>query len=313
MLRVSFVCFFVGCGGLLSQSTDRLDGASGDGGLDGEWDDACAGSCFARTPDDWKPVGYAPPDSCPSGWREMRIFEHPSGDPPICWCSCGTNGDAKCTTSSVLLEASTDANCANAQPAKLPHQGCAAAGFDFAPNAPIYVRGTATSTTPVGGNCSGTPNLILPPAHGDRAALCVWPSAVGTCGGGRECRAPRDPTLRECISQDGDHACPVGFPERHFAGDELSDARSCTSCECMYDPPGTCTTYVTTTATSDCTGSAFVLKADGVCRKYPNAELHVGSEKMVTVVEGAACGPKKGASEPIGSVGLWHPHTICCR
>src|SRR5207249_9123172 len=62
----------------------------------------------------------------------------------------------------------------------------------YAPNAPFYVRGNATSTLPFGGSCAGTTDLILPPAHANRTVMCEWPVAAGTCRDGRECRAPRD-------------------------------------------------------------------------------------------------------------------------
>jgi hypothetical protein len=278
--------------------------------------------------------GPAPsPNPCPSGGAYTQPYPSPASTQlghytptaatPTCGCSCGA------TVTGVTCPNPTVSVSTNSCPGGgTTVSGTATATCSLLTNNDINSI-TVNLGTASGGSCATNETGLPVPAwssttgwEGTGNACYTGTTNYGTtgCTGGDICVPPTPVTFSNgavCVYAPGAQTCPPGYatPHSYFSG--ASDSRGC-SYSCTCTPTGvSCTSDVTVSNQSSCTGGMTLANlpsgcspASGNLNLQPvNFQATVSSSGSCTFAAGAISGGAQatGGVTPNGQV------TVCCN
>lgn len=264
-------------------------------------------TCITALAAGWSPVAFAPDRgmACPAGYITLDLVTSPSVSEDACTCACQIDAADPPTCAKGSFAGSTGSSSCTNTGATLIVDGGGCTPIGFAAGVPAYGKYTPLPLTP--GKCISSVNtdvtkLASPPVRG-----CVPPAACmeDVCLGAAA--AP----FRSCIAHDGDVACPPG----PFANKIVAGARATLKCGGCATCANSATCSVASLRfynNSSCTGELATRLADGNCNALAsgNSGVTVSHFKYDVATNSPTCTP---TSDPITSVGLDQPRTICCR
>jgi hypothetical protein len=310
-------------------SEDCLDGVDNDGnGLVDCADPGCQPEfeCVAEAPTPW--AGYyrvasatypaASTLPCPDSATPEVVFQGPGSAAQCGACSCG-GLTASCSYPEMGWWVNSN-NCNGAAGQNLaPGDGdCHAFAQNCGATCDNDQRAMLTQDSAlVAASCppsGGAPTIGA--LWSDEHHACKLADPSGGCSAGTVCvakpAAPYDTAV--CVRQDGQHACPTGFPNAIDAYGDAVDDRACSACDC--DTSGV-----------SCGAGKVVVSDDDACAGGTNADLDVmgatcysmqnlldesaGSYKSVPGAVMGMCTPTGG--QPSGAVTPSGPVTFCCQ
>jgi hypothetical protein len=282
-------------------------------------------------PAGWALVAYAStrPAECPASYaNSLDVVGDPTAAPLTCKCNClGT------PTCGVALRSYSGGVCSGtplatlAGPTTVDDTTCHNATFTTSANATPFAH--VDITPGLASACTsnrvviGTPPI---PAAGTSGRTCTSTdtSAPTACDTGVCIPATPVPYLT-CITQLGDVVCPAGFARKTLVqrdGAPFKDERSCGvgSCGCIAQP-GNCAATLGMMVLPNCDtdagdGGSFFASSTSACtgvggvafpsRTYQSWKVAVHSGA------GACVEDTSQPVQPVGTISLSEPRTLCC-
>jgi len=315
-----------------------------DGGGDAAMNSLCvAGSCVAPGPAAWKDVSFwsdwqSEPPPCPED-APVLLFEGFPAPPALTCPTCAC--------------AEPEGSCSFPETWTVDSQACPGGGVktNFAPASGWDGTCTEDKAIPPLMMCGGVPCVKsitvsqpvikeepcepyvdglpeLPPTK-------AW-SGVGmsdVAGGGPEmpvgkvCASvgpppscaekpcsPSTPGFKGCISRAGEHACPVGWDERHVLYKGTKDERRCSECTCDEPSGGFCKIQYGIFSEPMCTTIASIelvsTAMDPPCRDFMGGTALASKSAEIVEYTKGTCTPGGGDVE--GELVLGEAMTVCC-
>jgi hypothetical protein len=316
-------------------------GPDADAGADGDAEaplpPGCTGTCVPAKPDFWEDpqlLAIGTPLSMPScpGVAPAVVYEGYAGldtSPSSCLtCSCAPP-TGSCGLPATVT-ASTPAACVDAGSGLTP----------FDPPSDWDGGCTSEGAVPSGVLCGGVPcvrSLTIAPltvqesgctasasagttvhavSWSTYAVACIG-NASGSCAEDGDFCAALAPVdgFRECISHDGDVACPPysAYSDQYVFYSGADDTRSCSACACGSPAGSSCSAMISVYDDSACSSLLFtdsITSSASACVDVP-AGSALGSKSATSpAYTPGACPPSGG--EALGSVVPVMPATFCC-
>jgi hypothetical protein len=226
-------------------------------------------------------------------------------------CGCGPPSGGTCTAT---IQMYTDGNCTTQ--CGLPitvSSGCTPYGPCDTDGNP---QSESSSTTIQAGTC--TPNGGAPtlPAvsWSTNARVCAYSGTTSACAGGTCYAAPSAPFAGPCVTQMGDVACPMFFPNKSVVYQGVSDGRGCTTCTCNNATGQGCNNYLQFWHNSTCSDfpvTSALLPALSCADTYTSSYVGSSVKGGLTVVGGSCT--SSGGGAPTGTAMAASPVTVCCE
>jgi hypothetical protein len=301
-----------GSGGIGMGGSGGSRGLGGTGGTGGTMVIPCPTNthrCAVASPEGWSPpsaiVEGVPSPDCPAAYPEQLFDARDdiAGVPATCECSCGL---PEITCGDVVL---------------FYRQSC---GPPYGPDVAQGPPDTCLVATPkqnactaffdeVAGPCPPVPKITRePPTSQTAYRACGTNQIDGVCENDLVCIPEIVPPFRLCVTRDGDHPCPPGYPERTMHHKGINDMRTCTECQCTNLTSGRCESVVQPFSDAACTApknptlTTGNIWSDSGCV----ASFSYYTYTKPVVVEEGTCMP--GTVEPMGTVEISEPVTFCC-
>jgi hypothetical protein len=265
----------------------------------------------------------APP--CPADRAGQQVYEGHADpiDPPACAaCTCEPP-TGECELPSLLI-----ASTAFCGELGVPHDfsGLDPTECDIENPVPLNQTPKSVTIAPLTLMESGCKPPDSPPPLGNGAAS--WKTYARACRGvafppcldpSKLCVPTAEPPpegFAQCIYREGDHECPLDYPDKRLFFDKGTDTRSCSPCSCG-DPIGSvCSATVRMYQDALCTvvaKDADVTSIEPKCvdLQVPPDVALLGKKVENITYEPGSCPPSGG--EPVGAADLQGPSTFCCQ
>lgn len=180
----------------------------------------------------------------------------------------------------------------------------------------------STAAPVVSGNscaASGGAATVDPFKFAVSAKACGGPVTGGGCGATQACLPKPTGSFEPgvCIAKLGDDDCPAPFDLKFSFSDpaDAVDDRDCSACTCDAPTGSTCAASVgiySDNTTHTCNTLLTTVTAGSCVNIAGNPAVY---SKKLTVTQpptGGSCAPTAGGGQPIGSVTLGQPTTVCC-
>jgi hypothetical protein len=256
-------------------------------------------------------------DDCGTGFgTPTAVLEGPTSAPGACDCgSCSITDPGSCTKADFAAAIDGPGGaCTLGATLKSAGGACTKLPADYKTSATSKAKVTPAPWQGPGActQTQGTPGAVLLAGQGQMCALAA--TLGGGCAVGGVCAPTAASQYSVCIAQNGDKACPAGYPNKHTVGTGYADKRTCGSCSCSVS--ATCVNPTETIYTQDncsTTGSgqvSTVLTADGQCDDVNdgNGQTYVAYTYAATV--SPSCGTTGGSVS--GTVTVTGGQTVCC-
>jgi len=308
MALFGYVCavttaLLAGCGGAADSpllggdggsGTDASSGGDGDGGADGGGN--CDTSRCPTIPDGFQLVHFASATGCPSGWSETDVVSNPTAADGACTCDCDVTQQPSCDVGDVTRNFDSNATptCDTAGLTLPANQGgCSQTGTPLDLNRTHY---QVNPVAPTGGTCSFTATADVTKVTSTAGTLCAPPM---------DCEAAAC-DASACVAQDGDVACPTGFPNKTLVGTSANAA--CSDC-------GACTVGAVCSGTMEfftdtaCTQGEADFTADGQCKdNFVASTSYFYSYSYTGSLVSSSCSAATSTATP----SLDGKKTVCC-
>lgn len=284
--------------------------------------------CVDPAPDGWQgyfrvrttPFPNMNVAMCPDGSMPATYFDTPQ-DAACEACSCGAWAGATCAPAPLTCYDNSQ-NCGGNQTIDLTPQALNGACYNT-PNLP----GTVNRSCRLTGASSVSNTGACPPTGGAIMTTDLWENQNDICGaampGGGGCNNPQKVCVPRgggdydgpvCIRKEGSNVCPPDFDDKSIEMAQTGmDKRMCSPCGCdVSDVTCTAGSY-TIYDFDDCQGASTITVNNMNCT---NATQILDSETgsvmpTLPVAMGGTCKAKGG--EPMGTVELEAPITVCCK
>ena len=286
-------------------------------------------------------AGYICTDAPPAGWSgPVSEWDAASGPRPSCtgaFAVTAVDGNGSlsapgATCSCTCPSPATGQTCGFASPTIYSDGSCstvcASDGLPY-PGSPFCVNFSTCGTTgsvnaptfaPSGGSCTPSSSKSLPATPwGMTGRTCSYSGKVdmpGGCSSSAQCvTRPSSPFGGPCVYQNGDLACPSGYPTKHLYYAGVSDNRDCAACNCNSPTGGTCTGTVDLYDTGSCSGTKVTTVTLGAGCQAVSGAMSPGFRAWQVPapfgVMPGSCTPSGGGA--IGSATPTGPTTVCCQ
>ena len=294
--------------------------------------ETCRGQCVPLPPLDWERpallwVGskseapQCPSDRAPvvgyTGYAELSPG-NPCGDECECEAPTGECGFSELRAHWGTCAAPVGMPIPFSAPA--PWDGSCADGITL-----TEVHSLTAEPLPMEETCKvkkGPPSApqYAPPRWGTVAFACVGYALEACLDPGTYCvptAEPPPPGFRQCISKEGEHACPAGssYKIQHVFFDGFDDLQGCSECSCV--PLGGDCSATVAIYEGSCGAQSFpiaTLVADTIgstCSDIPGDAILGSKVAWQIAYEPGICQPR--GEEPTGTVELTGPTTFCCQ
>lgn len=261
--------------------------------------------CADTVPSGWTRYGFAASRSatCPTGYAPIDVVESPVAGAGACTCGCSVTAQPSCNVGAIPCWVDGTSQCGSpgANTPNSPSGGCDDYGNTVSVSNHLRLKPPAAT----GGTCAGSATKHLDQISATQERLCA--PQTGAC----EATLCADAGVAECISQDGDVACPgAPWTTKHLVGPS-ADVACGAGCGCA-SVNATCNGTLTVYTDSACTQNALALIADDTCHATNQTGIGWRYYKYVGAIAGGAatCTPS-GTST--GTASIVTPRTICCR
>lgn len=274
---------------------------------------SCSGTCAPPIPAGWDGPVKAGENAvdCNGGFADPAgaFFTDFDAGEDTCTCDCQPV-DATCAAT-VEVQWFGDGGCAGTPdyvadvdatacftfpgpfPAALDDDGAATTlSMDFVTIGPVVIDG---------GTCEGT-GTFNEGGFTDSVQLCAPTAEPSMCEEGGPCIGDNSDT---CIFQEGEHACPDGYPVAITGYSGSDDQRECGACDCGT-PTGICDSSIT--LQTDACGPGPTVSNDDCVNTNASAITSATYDPGEATVScgGTGTAPISGTVEPT------NPITICC-
>ena len=280
---------------------------------------SCTGDrrCVPEPPEGWTGLATvhigaeAVECASPFSASDISIYQNISHAQAECTCSCGeVSGEC----GSIEVSSALPTMCFGTAPQEIPFNQCTILERVNGPCARgRWTEGPSSVQCPVMSTAD-----LGDVKWDDRVTLCESSVLPGECEAQEVC-APRAPDGFEgvCIYREGDHMCPLGFPQRVTGYTGYSDTRSCSPCTCIAsaDSVGCSTTLRSYTERRCSIPSSTPNEARIESTAYSgNTAISIDMAGFYLFAEPptltGACDPNGG--EARGGVTTTGIYTICC-
>lgn len=287
--------------GLLGGDGGATDGTPGDGATDGASGDSatnCDVTRCAAIPAGFHPLrlsdGKAP---CPGDWTSTPVVASPVAADGTCTCDCNVTKAPTCGDITRYGDVTTTPSC-TAQLTTFPSQTTCTAI-----NGSLYLQYyhyQVTALPAQGGACEFDAHTDTSKVTSTSMLLCQPPDkCVGEiCGGD------------VCVAQDGDVACPAGFPTKTLVG--ASASATCGTCGGTCAPKTTCGGTLGFYTDAQCTQGEVDFPTDATCDA--NNDINAGPftyYELKPTTSTPTCGGTP--TLPTATTSLDTPSTVCCK
>jgi hypothetical protein len=274
----------------------------GDGKVDCD-DSDCTGAGYAcrSIPDGWQGpfalyAGTASAPDCVAPYPTVGLEGNDGlvAAAPSCSCTCGALTGNSCTASLEFRSNTCGSNAGSTSVGATCVDVTSSASGVF-----------STAATGSNGSCTASAAAQSPPTWTRRVRACraAGDLPAGGCAATARCAPPSpSPFARgQCISRDGDQACPSDYPKKNLEYRGVTDTRACVGCGCT---PPSCSSPIRVFAGEDCTGQSATTTTS--CSS--SSISPVRSARLATT--GTQCTVVNGT--PQGSATGSQPFTVCC-